>query len=187
MRVFFAVDLAPELVDRVVDLRDRFATKLGHDGVRWIKRPQIHVTLSFLGEQDEEHVRAAIEAARKIAIDHGRFEISIGGLGAFPDEDRPRVFFLGVETGVLPLASLANDLAKSLAARGFALDQRGYHPHVTLGRIDARGASNKIRKLILAGGFEALGTTIVDRFALYENRTDASGASYVKLEEIALG
>jgi 2'-5' RNA ligase len=186
MRVFFAIDLAPEVVERVLSVRDRLASTIGEDGVRWVKKAQIHVTLAFLGEQDEAHARAALEVVRPIAEAQERFELSVGGLGAFPDEDRPRVLFLGIDRGAAPLVTLANALTASLAASGFALEQRAFHPHVTLARIHRRRAAKEVSKLVHQGGFEALGETVIDRFALMESKSGPTGATYQKLEELPL-
>ena len=184
MRLFFAIELAPEVVDRVLSVRDRLASAIGGDGVRWVQKAQIHLTLAFLGEQSEERARVAIEAARPIAAAHARFELSVGGLGAFPDDAHPRVLFLGIAgEGTAPLVALATELTGSLTAAGFTLDSREFHPHVTLARVDRGSAAKKVSRLVGEGGFDSLGVSVIDRLALLESRPDPS---YVKLEELPL-
>ena len=98
LRTFIAVNVSPE----TCTVAGRLLKQLGaiDDGVKTVKNQNLHITLKFLGEvlvEDTPAICAAVEQACQSISD---FEITSGGLGAFPDQDRPRTLWMGVEQGV---------------------------------------------------------------------------------------
>jgi 2'-5' RNA ligase len=171
MRVFFGTYPPPDVARAVVAMRDRARALVGDKGARWEHDDKLHLTLQFLGEQTEERTARAIEIAR--TIKHAPFELSIGGYGVFPNERRPHVLWLGVQGDVAPLA---NALGAALKADGFAIEERAYHPHVTIARL--RGAKlPPLPELPHTASFR------VDRFVLLESK----GGAYHVREEFTLG
>jgi len=65
---------------------------------------------------------------------HHPFEISVGGLGAFPTSRRPRVVWVGVEAPA-ELAAVQNGVESAMARLGYAREDRPFSPHLTLGRV----------------------------------------------------
>jgi 2'-5' RNA ligase len=107
--------------------------------VKWVAEDALHITLKFLGEVDEARA-AAVGAALVPAVAPAKpFELALGGFGVFPDEQRPRVFWLGIERHPA-LELLANDVERALAPLGFEAELRPFQPHLTIGRArkDAR-------------------------------------------------
>src|SRR5437868_2774277 len=99
MRLFFALPLPGEAKDRLRAPLEA-AKKAGGDGVSFTRIEQLHFTLAFLGEQPgPDEALAAGEALREGAP----FEVALSGAGAFPNTARPRVLWLGVTDGALPL------------------------------------------------------------------------------------
>jgi RNA 2',3'-cyclic 3'-phosphodiesterase len=125
MRLFFGIYPPDTVVEEAAAIRDRVQEHVRDDRARWVKTAQLHITLQFLG--DHESDAEAIAAARSLA--HAPFRIALSGIGDFG-----HVYWLGVAHGE-PLIALANDLGAALRARGFVLDDRPYHPHLTLARV----------------------------------------------------
>lgn len=136
MRLFVALTPPPD-VQQVV--WGAFAPLRRRDlPVKWVPPEGVHLTLKFLGEVDETRqteLQAALGAAargvRPIAL-------AVRGAGVFPDLDRPRVFWAGVESDPA-LELLADGVERSFASLGFATEARAFRPHLTLGRA-ARSA-----------------------------------------------
>src|SRR5690349_4565389 len=135
MRLFFALPLPAEAKER---LRAplQAAQKAGGEGVGFTRVSQIHFTLAFLGEQPS--AEGAL-AAGAVLCDNEAFELAIGGAGAFPNTARPRVLWLGVTEGAAQLVVAAERLRRALRSGGFALEERRFRPHLTLGRVRPRG------------------------------------------------
>jgi 2'-5' RNA ligase len=146
--------------------------------VKWLDETALHITLKFLGEVEKGGVetiaRALTDAVRAVRP----FDLGLGGLGAFPDGERPRVFWLGVERHPA-LELLANDVERALAPLGFESELRPFQPHVTLGRAKktARPASFAAWTE-LSSGVEFADVVPVESVDLMESVTARSGPVY---------
>ena len=97
-RLFVAIDLDPSVLETLSELSRRIEEGL-EDGVRikWTRTPQMHVTLKFLGDTDEEAVEPLADVLDEIAARNAAFEVLIEGMGCFPRPDRPRVIWAGFD------------------------------------------------------------------------------------------
>ncbi len=97
MRTFLAVtppiELARELFKSRSPLRNAWS------GVRWVKPENFHITLIFLGEQDEALVKKIRKAVFMALVGIKDFEITLNGAGSFGPVSRPKVFIERVEKG----------------------------------------------------------------------------------------
>ncbi len=85
-----------------------------------------HITVSFLGEEDPDYVieRLSFEGLTP-------FDIRLKGIGAFPNPEKPRVIWVGIEEGGEVLRIL-HEHVNALLGRP---PEERYHPHLTLSRI----------------------------------------------------
>jgi 2'-5' RNA ligase len=143
MRLFFALPVPGEAKEALRGPLETAKTASA-DGVGFTRVEQLHFTLAFLGEQpDADKALAAGETIRKSS----RFEVALSGVGAFPNTARPRVLWLGVSAGASELMSMAERLRAELRSRGFAIEERMFRPHLTLGRVRPRGERGAKRAL----------------------------------------
>lgn len=98
-------------------------------------RPEDHLTLQFFAELPSHRLPAVVEAMRETAAETPPFDLGIMGVGAFPSVERPRVVWAGVGAGLAEVTALAERLRRSLAARGFPVEERPFVPHLTLRRV----------------------------------------------------
>jgi 2'-5' RNA ligase len=91
--------------------------------------------LKFLGEVPDRDVPAIRGALAKVNFQ--TLVCRISGFGAFPDEERPRVIWAGLEPGKV-ITGLHEEVESALAGLGFPKD-RGFAPHVTIGRVRESG------------------------------------------------
>ena len=111
------------------------ALRRPNDRVSWVKSENLHFTLRFVGEIGADGVQRVREAALEAAAGHAAFDVALGGLGAFPDATRARVIWIGLESGAEALVTVARDLERALARRGFERERHRFSPHLTLGRV----------------------------------------------------
>ena len=90
-------------------------------------RARIHLTLAFLGEVED--LAGAQDAAS--ALPAAPFDIRLDCVGSFR---QARVSWAGMLAANPPLQQLQSALEAGLRARGFALEERPFTPHVTLAR-----------------------------------------------------
>jgi RNA 2',3'-cyclic 3'-phosphodiesterase len=130
MRLFAAIDIPAEVRE---NLRQFVARLKPFAKLNWSPVDNLHITTKFIGEWPEDRL-GQMKAALSKAAGTGGFEISIRGVGWFPDARRPRVFWAGVEAGEPPRA-LAAAAGKSAAGVGVSKEDRDYSPHLTLARV----------------------------------------------------
>jgi 2'-5' RNA ligase len=125
MRLFISIDL-PAAVRRKLH-----GWLSPVPGLRYVNEPQLHLTLLFLGECDDD--QAGLITARLKSVDFDPFRLIVRDIGAFPDRKSPRVIWAGVEK-----SKELNDLQRQVSHyfSEFA-DKKGnqsFKPHITLAR-----------------------------------------------------
>jgi 2'-5' RNA ligase len=185
VRLFTAIDLDDGARDAVARLQRRLAERLsGDQSLKWVDPSRMHLTLVFLGDVADARV-PAIVASLSSPIDAPRFAIAFQGLGVFPPRGAPRVLWLGVAQGGAALATVHGHVATRLESLGVALEDRAFHPHLTLGRWRDSRPSDRARALAagISGPIAPLG---VDSIALYQSRLSSAGSTYTALARATL-
>ncbi|MCI4357557.1 MAG: RNA 2',3'-cyclic phosphodiesterase [Thermoplasmata archaeon] len=137
-----------------------------------------HCTLRFLGEVDEGTVRAVGAALGAVAPQLRSFELSLSGIGAFPDRKRPRVVYARVASGRSELEALAAAVTGSIEPLGLPKDPRPFLPHVTLLRIRSSADGERARRLADAAGDRVLAEARVEELLLMQSELLPSGARH---------
>ena len=138
MRTFVAVFPPPEVREEAL-ARARRLSLAGR--VRWAKPENVHLTLKFLGDVQEEVLDDLCAALEEVCGRHAAFDAELAGFGAFPSARRAQILWAGISAGSGELRSLATDLDATLAPLGFKREKRPYTPHLTLGRARGKPAS----------------------------------------------
>src|SRR5918911_967122 len=179
MRAFVAIFPPPELQAAVTGALE--TVQRLDDKVRWLRPENIHLTLKFLGNVQEETLGNLGAALEETCARHKPFDIGLARLGAFPSARRARILWAGVDAGSDRLRALVTDLESALTPLGFEREKRAFTPHLTLGRVRSRPAN-----------FDDLPTTIGDlRFRvrhieLMESTLSHKGATYRTIEAFPL-
>lgn len=186
LRTFLAVELSPGVRKRAAQLIEH----LDHAAapIRWVAERDTHLTLNFLGDVPELEIPQVCREVTHAAGAFAEFSASFVGAGAFPRPDRPRVIWLGVDTGAAELMALHDALDTRLESLGFAREARRFKPHVTLGR--ARGEGSQLADLaeLLARHYTfAAGAMTVDEVVVFSSQLRSDGPEYTVLARAPLG
>jgi RNA 2',3'-cyclic 3'-phosphodiesterase len=182
IRAFIAVDLSSSIRQaiqtKVNDLR-----QFTGDSVRWVQVKNIHLTLKFLGDIPPSDVDELTRMLRTEADSCPAFEVSIGGLGSFPNSRRPRVLFVGVQAPA-GLETLQSGIESACSRLGFESDSRPFSPHLTIGRVRDHASPEdlqRIRRVLEETKIDSLGTVRVDSVHLYKSELKPGGPLYTRL------
>ncbi len=156
-------------------------------GVGWVAPDNLHVTLKFLGGVEPGRLADTEVALARAASAAPPFDLTLGGVGAFPTSSRPRVVWAGVAGGRDALGTLAGRVDSALADLGFERETRPYSPHVTLGRVRAPRRDAALAAAIEAGAGRGFGTLRVDRLVLMRSDLSPRGARHTVLVSWPLG
>jgi 2'-5' RNA ligase len=173
MRLFTAIDLPAEMLEKLAAFlaRVRPLAKL-----RWSEIGNLHVTTKFIGEWPEtrlEELKFALGTVMKTEP----VQLSVRGVGWFPDRYNPHVFWVGIE-GAERLRKLAQSTESAVAPLGVPVESRLYSPHLTLARVKY---AVPLDELIAAAGDPDFGAFEAQSFFLYLS----SNGKYSKLQEFS--
>ena len=186
MRLFVAMDLPDEARRAIAAEQKRIVAALANsrDSLKLVKPEHMHLTLLFLGEVQEARVSGVV-AVMNTAVDVTAFEIAFGGAGVFPPRGAPRALWIGVTTGGVALAHLQSAIAERIRSLEIALDNRPFHPHLTLARWRESRSSDRANALAAAPRGE-IARVHVDRATLYHSRLLSAGPIYTPLAHATL-
>lgn len=184
MRAFIAIELPLKIKESLA----RLMKDLQREGVqgRWVPLDNIHLTLRFLGNIQDEQVGDIVRLMEETAEGFHPFTVSLEGLGAFPHAARPRVLWVGVGDGKEPLSRLQAQLEKGLVSMGFPPEDKAFKPHLTLARF--KFPKVEVRKRVYQAcrkrEKEGWGTMEAASVILFESILSPQGACYRKVEEV---
>lgn len=139
MRTFIAVELDKEIKKVLSKIQDELKTTQAD--VKWVEPENIHLTLKFLGEVEENKIPKISQILKALSNQTKPFTIRLCELGTFPSPKYPRVVWIGITEGKTELLKLAELLEDSLVQLKFPKEKRGFSAHFTLGRV--RSGKNK--------------------------------------------
>src|SRR5207302_1126804 len=120
------------------------------------------VTMLFLGEVDQRNLVEVCRAVADVAGQYVAFPMSVEHAGAFPNLRRPRTLWVGVGTGAQEVTALHDAIEKPLLELGcYRREERGYTPHVTLGRVKADRPADDLSKALMKHAAWSAGETTV--------------------------
>lgn len=187
-RLFAAIEIPPEVRDRVAAVRDRLRD-VGWRA-KWVNPEGTHLTLKFYGNVPVDAIPALAGALRPAVAKSAPFTIEAAGAGAFPNPRRPRVLWLGVDgEEVRRLAALQQAVERASATQGYPPEERAFHPHLTLARVrreDLGTVRDAERRLAEIGALPPLPIP-VERVTLFRSELRRTGAIYTVVDEFPLG
>lgn len=179
IRSFLAIEIPEMLHPPMEELQKKL--KVTRADVKWVAPQNMHFTLKFFGEISSEKIAQASQIIEPIVAHCQPFSISISGLGCFPSPYRPRVIWLGINTGNREMALLQKKIEEKLLAVGFPAEERAFTPHLTMGRIRSGRNLSDLQPLLAANQNWQVGTFEVREIVLFKSDLKPTGAIYTHL------
>ena len=189
LRAFIAIALDAETRQAVSGVQQRLKRLPGAPHVKWVAPDSLHLTLKFIGDLDSRRAPEVLQAVRHACAGARPFQLTLHGLGAFPDLQRPNVVWAGVGDRAGTAVRLAHRLEDECAALGMAREDRPFSPHLTLGRV--RREASPAERQAVGEGVRSVQAAEIGRFdveAVYLLRSDLrpDGAVYLELGRVPL-
>jgi len=150
-----------------------------HIDIKWVAPVNYHVTVKFLGFTREDAIGAVRDALDAALVGVAPIKFRTARLGAFPSLEKASVLWAGVDG--TPLDDVAARVERAMAGIGFAAEHRGFHAHVTLGRLRE---TRSVRDLVLPLSEQMFSDSRADGVTLFESETKSSGSVYRELHRI---
>jgi 2'-5' RNA ligase len=180
VRLFIAIEIPNEIRNALM----AFVNELRPTAPRgkWVRAENLHVTLKFLGETAPEK-SSRIQNALSLIHDKEPVTLNFRGLGFFPNERRPRVFWVGMEASD-NLKTLAEMIDGEMHKLGFPLENRPFTPHLTLTRFEPPGLPPQLGAAAKSHAAREFGSHTAREFHLIESKLKRTGAEYTTLQSV---
>ena len=209
MRLFFAVEVPPDVKARIVDVQNQLRATIPEGYLRYVKPDLLHVTLAFLGEVPADRLPEVNQIATKLASQSPTTKIAFQGIGCFPAWRSPQVLWVGVDEDITtgdiatnselrapssgfkkgPLTDLGNQLSNQCADLGDAKLETSTVLHVTLARSNTKLTKDKARTVaepVNAQSWTDLGEAKVTEILLFESTLGQGPTQHTAIERFPL-
>jgi len=93
----------------------------------------VHLTLRFMDDVEAKKLKELSEQMRSLEK-YQCFNVSMKGLGAFPNAKDPRIVWIGAELGE-PFKDILSELDGILETSSIFYDNKPFKAHITVGRV----------------------------------------------------
>lgn len=160
-----------------------------------VKLPAIedlHITVQYLGDTAQEDITHIAEALEEAVADIPPFLVDYAGVGAFPNIERPRAIWAGIdpEGGAEELRAIAKAVGNALRPLGYRPEKRAYHPHVTIARAHSKPSDRFLEALKQANARSqemGLGEEMLSDLKLILSDPGSGPYHYIDLTTVPLG
>lgn len=188
MRAFIAIELPKEIKTILTKTQEKL--KSSEADIKWVEPENIHLTLKFLGEINEEQLNKITKIITNIASSKEPFHINLSCIGAFPDIKYPRVIWAGSDKSEFELKTIVKELENKIQKIGIPKEGRAFSSHITLGRVRSGLNKDKLKqkleelsKVAIAGEtaeFEA------NKITLFKSTITSKGPVYEAIHRASL-
>ncbi len=186
IRTFCAIDIDPTARKGLTEVRR--GIDAGGAKIRWVARENLHVTMNFLGDVEEDALKEVCQAVQRGARKVPPFDFSIRGLVLIPPAGRRlRMIWAAVRDPEGQMAKLYGKLSDELEGLGFRRETRPFRPHITLARIKHSRDVSVIRDSAASFAETEFGRQHAEAVTVYSSRLSAGGPQYTPMDHAPLG
>ncbi|WP_438446615.1 RNA 2',3'-cyclic phosphodiesterase [Gorillibacterium sp. sgz5001074] len=131
-RLFTAVPLPAEIKKSLAEWTR--AHKALYPFQKWAHTEDLHITLYFMGDTEEERLPRIMASLEEAVSLHVPFKLRLSGLGTFGPPAAPSILWTGLEGDRDRLVSLQRDVLQALVRVGYSKEDKPFRPHITLAR-----------------------------------------------------
>ena len=153
--------------------------------VGWVRPENIHLTLAFLGDVPSGRAMELGAGLDDIGGRTAPFVCRLAGIGSFGGA-RPKVIWAGVGDGAAQAIALQADVAALLGRACFALEERDFRPHLTIGRVRSSRGARELMAALQRFTNRPSEEMRVDRVLLMRSDLSSQGPRYTVVHESRL-
>lgn len=178
IRAFLAIELDDDLkpkINKIVREFKKIDTK-----IKYVELQNLHLTLKFFGDIDTNGLDVLKDAISRVVSEFEPFNIKIKGCGAFPNSNRIKVIWVGIEDDAV-VKDLHDRLDKEFTKLGFDKDRK-FSTHLTIGRMKSGKNKAMVKSTIEEFGEFEIGEMQVSSISLKKSTLTPAGPIYDDVE-----
>ena len=182
VRAFLAIDLDDDLKPKINRIIKEF--KQIDAKIKYVELTNLHLTLKFFGDIDTNGLELLEDAIERVVSDFKPFDIKIKGCGAFPNTNRIKVIWVGIDDDTI-IKDLHAKLDKEFVKLGFDKDKK-FSTHLTIGRMKSAKNKNQCKSTIEEYDEFEIGEMQVSEISLKKSTLTPQGPIYDDLKVFEL-
>ena len=179
-RLFLAISLPEDVISKLEELQRLLRKAAGHAQVKWTHREQLHLTMKFLGNVPVERCPELQSAITGICASFPPSRLTARHVGFFPNPQKPRVIWVGVEDSGGLLPRLQAEIERNVAAFSAEKPEGRFQAHVTLARVKQihRDEAEQLAHAAVTCGADELGCWTASHLDLIRSQLSSGGSHY---------
>lgn len=133
MRFFIALEIPSENILQFQAIQANLHTLIPQ--ARITDLDKIHLTLAFLGEQEDELKDKLIEVIKNAVKNTPPFEVTPAYIDGFPNIHHPDILWVGVKGDIDKVLLIREYIKDGLANLHLPVDERRFIPHITIAKL----------------------------------------------------
>lgn len=182
IRTFIALELPPALKQRLQEIITCYGSS-SPTGVNWVATDNLHMTLLFIGDVEQQQVLELDELLTKNLQGFPPLVFTAEGLELFPAID-PRILWLKLKSENDDIFKLHRRLMHDIIRLGISPDRKPLRLHVTLARMKTR-MNPELERELIQQEFDQQNMAYT-QICLFSSVLQPQGPSYSILEDYNL-
>lgn len=154
MRYSICLELGDAAKAPLIDFQAKLKAKF--DFLSPIAPEGLFAVMKFLGEPGPVKVKSLVASLEESSKHSAPFDMTISGLGCFPNDGPARVVWASVTDSFHMLARLHKDCNERYARLGFDKNSSDFIPHIVLGRAQTNNSKGRLRKAVMDARWEPI-------------------------------
>ena len=174
-RIFIAIKIDPG--ETLLRIHYSLRSLLGGERIKWVDTTNIHLTLAFLGDTEEDRITVASILLKQECSGFGEFRFNLSGTGVFRNFSDPKILWIGINESE-KLIRLNDEIKRGLDDTGFKTEDRAFSPHITIGRIKFIKDPGALREALEPYKNTFIQEVVAAEVILFESILKPSGPEY---------
>lgn len=165
----------------IVQIRDKYNMK-----VKFVEKDNLHISLKFLGDLNRQEIEITSAILHNISTIYPYFRVELSkNISVFPNINRPRVIWIGIEKGNNIILNIFQSIEKELKSEHFYKRESQFKAHITLARVKYLENQRKLGDYFKSIKIEPLSET-VKKIELMESQLTEEGPIYTIIKSFPL-
>jgi len=144
--------------------------------------------MHFLGELSEDDLGEVCDVTAQVASQHEPFDFNVRGIALVPRTgNKIRMLWGEVADASGAMSAVHASLGKALAGLGLHVEDRRFHPHITLVRVKVCPDAAALRNAAAPSAGAHFGTCRAEHVAVYTSDLTGQGPVYTPAARCRLG
>jgi len=178
-RLFIAIPVMAG--QELLSIINYLQVELRSEQINWVSKDNLHFTLQFIGDSEENQMPGIIESVKKISEGFSKASGMLKGTGYFAHNGNPRVLFTHLE-GMPEMAEMAHKIHAATKSQGFRPDFSEFKSHLTLARIKSLLNKPHFFRLTESLREKTIQSITAEEIVLFESILSPQGPVYKSVE-----